>query len=79
MKKKKVKWFIILGIVALIAIICIVKASKSSKKELVIRTHVVSEYTVENTVTATGTIEPVETVDVGTQVSGKVEKRKSLI
>lgn len=74
MKKKKVKWFIILGIVALIAIICIVKATKSSKKELVIRTHVVSEYTVENTVTATGTIEPVETVDVGTQVSGKVEK-----
>ena len=74
MKKKKVKWFIILGIVALIAIICIAKATKSSKKELVIRTHVVSEYTVENTVTATGTIEPVETVDVGTQVSGKVEK-----
>ena len=39
-----------------------------------IRTHVVGEYTVENTVTATGTIEPVETVEVGTQVSGKVEK-----
>lgn len=74
MKKKKVKWFVILGIVALIAIICIAKATKSSQKELVIRTHVVSEYTVENTVTATGTIEPVETVDVGTQVSGKVEK-----
>ncbi|MBR6847738.1 MAG: efflux RND transporter periplasmic adaptor subunit [Bacteroidales bacterium] len=74
MKKKKVKWFVILGIVALIAIICMAKATKSSKKELVIRTHVVSEYTVENTVTATGTIEPVETVDVGTQVSGKVEK-----
>ena len=74
MKKKNVKWFVILGIVALIAMICIVKATKSSKKELVIRTHVVSEYTVENTVTATGTIEPVETVDVGTQVSGKVEK-----
>ena len=41
---------------------------------MVIRTHVVGEYTVENTVTATGTIEPVETVEVGTQVSGKVEK-----
>ncbi len=74
MKKKKVKWFVILGIVALIAIVCLVKTSKSSQKELVIRTHVVGEYTVENTVTATGTIEPVETVDVGTQVSGKVEK-----
>ena len=72
---KKKKWFIILGVIAVIIIgIIIVNASKSSKKELVIRTHVVKEYTVENTVTATGTIEPVETVEVGTQVSGKVEK-----
>ena len=59
---------------AAIAAIIIVKATKSANKELVIRTHVVEEYTVENTVTATGTIEPVETVEVGTQVSGKVEK-----
>ena len=75
MKKKKKTWLIILGIIVLALIVLwIVKASKSSQKELVIRTHVVSEYTVENTVTATGTIEPVETVEVGTQVSGKVEK-----
>ena len=75
MKKKKKTWLIILGIVVLaIAAILIVKATKSANKELVIRTHVVGEYTVENTVTATGTIEPVETVEVGTQVSGKVEK-----
>ena len=75
MKKKRRIWWIILGIVALaIAIMAIVKATKSANKELVIRTHVVEEYTVENTVTATGTIEPVETVEVGTQVSGKVEK-----
>ena len=75
MKKKRRIWWIVLGIVALaIAIMAIVKATKSANKELVIRTHVVEEYTVENTVTATGTIEPVETVEVGTQVSGKVEK-----
>ena len=75
MKKKRRIWLIILAIaVVAIAAICIVKATKSANKELVIRTHVVSEYTVENTVTATGTIEPVETVEVGTQVSGKVEK-----
>ena len=75
MKKKTKIWLIILGIVvAAIAVIFIVKARKSANKELVIRTHVVAEYTVENTVTATGTIEPVETVEVGTQVSGKVEK-----
>ena len=75
MKKKKKTWLIILGVIAVIVIgIIVVKTTKSSKKELVIRTHVVKEYTVENTVTATGTIEPVETVEVGTQVSGKVEK-----
>ena len=76
MKKKKRRiGLIIFGIVvAAIAAILIVKATKSANKELVIRTHVVAEYTVENTVTATGTIEPVETVEVGTQVSGKVEK-----
>jgi HlyD family secretion protein len=75
MKKKRKIWWIILGIVVVaIAATIIVKASKSANKELVIRTHVVTEYTVENTVTATGTIQPVETVEVGTQVSGKVEK-----
>jgi len=75
MKRKKRIWLIILCIaVVAIAVMMIVKAHKSANKELVIRTHAVAEYTVENTVTATGTIEPVETVEVGTQVSGKVEK-----
>ncbi len=75
MKKRRKIWLIVLGIVVLaIVVAMIVKATKSANKELVIRTHVVEEYTVENTVTATGTIEPVETVEVGTQVSGKVEK-----
>ena len=75
MKKKRRIWLVILAIVVVaVAAIVIVKVTKSANKELVIRTHVVEEYTVENTVTATGTIEPVETVEVGTQVSGKVEK-----
>lgn len=74
MKKKRIWWIILAIAVLAIAAFFIVKASKSGNKELVIRTHAVTEYTVENTVTATGTIEPVETVEVGTQVSGKVEK-----
>ena len=74
-KKKKSKWWIILGILVLaIIVLVVVRMTKTANKELVIRTHTVGEYTVENTVTATGTIEPVETVEVGTQVSGKVEK-----
>ena len=71
MKKKRKTWLIILCVIAVVVIgFIIVNATKSSNKELVIRTHVVTQYTVENTVTATGTIEPVETVEVGTQVSG---------
>ena len=74
-QKKRITWFVILGVVVLALLgIWLVGKAKSSNKELVIRTHVVGSYTVENTVTATGTIEPVETVEVGTQVSGKVEK-----
>ncbi len=74
-KKKKKTWLIILGVIAAVILgVIIVNATQSAQKELVIRTHVVGEYTAENTVTATGTIEPVETVEVGTQVSGKVEK-----
>ena len=73
-KKRRIGWILLAIAVLAIAAILIVKATKSANKELVIRTHVVEEYTIENTVTATGTIEPVETVEVGTQVSGKVEK-----
>jgi HlyD family secretion protein len=73
MKKKTKKWIFTLIIIAIVlGVFFIVKGKKSANKELVIRTHVIGSYTVENTVTATGTIEPVETVEVGTQVSGKV-------
>lgn len=75
MKKKSIKWIVILGILIVAAVVFfIVRGAKASGKELAIRTHVVGDYTVENTVTATGTLEPVETVEVGTQVSGKVER-----
>lgn len=75
MKNKTRKWIIIIGIIAIaLCVFFAIKGKKSANKELVIRTHVVGTYTVENTVTATGTLEPVETVEVGTQVSGKVVK-----
>ena len=74
MKKKTKKWIVTLVIIAIVlGVFFIFRGKKSGNKELVIRTHVVGTYTVENVVTATGTLEPVETVEVGTQVSGKVE------
>ena len=72
MKKGKI---IIISVI-LIAVLGFVmlKVFKKSDKELVIRTYVVEDYTVENTVTATGTIQPLEKVEVGTQVSGEIDK-----
>ena len=55
-------------------ILCVECNLKKSDKELVIRTYVVDDYTIENTVTATGTIQPLEQVEVGTQVSGEIDK-----
>lgn len=72
MKKGKIiiSVIILLGILGFITF----KVLKKSDKELVIRTYVVDDYTIENTVTATGTIQPLEQVEIGTQVSGEIDK-----
>ena len=72
MKKGKIiiSVIILLGVLGFITF----KVVKKSDKELVIRTYVVDDYTIENTVTATGTIQPLEQVEVGTQVSGEIDK-----
>lgn len=72
MKKRSLIIFLIvfLGVAAFV----LYKVFSKSEKELVVRTYVVDEYTVENTVTATGTIQPLEQVEVGTQVSGEIDK-----
>lgn len=69
-RRKSIIWGIILAAVAGFVLFSILRPSN---KELNIRTYVVKEYTVQNCVTATGTIEPVESVQVGTQVSGEIK------
>lgn len=49
-------------------------AGKSSKNSLNLETALVSRHSITNTVTATGTVEPVTEVEVGTQVSGIIDK-----
>lgn len=71
---KKGKIIIISVIVLAVLGFVMLKIFKKSDKELVLRTYVVDDYTVENTVTATGTIQPLEQVEVGTQVSGEIDK-----
>ncbi len=71
MGKKKI-WLII-AIIVIIGIL-VVFFLKREKKELTFNTTTVHEETVQTIVTATGYVQPVDKVDVGTQVSGVIEK-----
>ena len=72
--KKRTK--IILGVVALLLIAGIIAmASRKGHNEVItFQTAQVEPGDISTTITATGTIEPVKTVDVGTQVSGIVTR-----
>jgi len=52
----------------------VLKSCQSSKGEINIETTAVSKGSITNTVTATGTIQAIKTVAVGTQVSGVISK-----
>lgn len=62
------------AIVVLAAGFLIYKSVTKTKQTVSIETAKVVRGTISNTVTATGTLEAVKTVDVGTQVSGVIEK-----
>lgn len=73
MKRKKI---IILSIaaVAVVVIVWAIFGRKSSSNSYYIETATATRGDVSNAVTATGTIEPVTKVEVGTQVSGIIDK-----
>lgn len=75
-KKRNMKKKLIIGIVtvALVAGGIYFFAGRESVKGLKLETALVSRGSITNAVTATGTVEPVTTVDVGTQVSGIIYK-----
>lgn len=71
----KKKWMLIVACVVVLA--AIVYALMGGKKEVPVmdyETARVEKATIGNSVTATGTIEPVTKVEVGTQVSGIIDK-----
>lgn len=75
MKKKKISKIWILVLLLAIAAFALWKFSGKEKEEIInFNTVKVEETTLQNSVTATGTIEPVTSVTVGTQVSGIVNK-----
>jgi HlyD family secretion protein len=72
MKNKKV-WMII-GAVAVIALVVWLLSGGKKEEEVTFETSKVERKNITTSVTATGTIKPVTSVTVGTQVSGIVSK-----
>ncbi|MCR4737688.1 MAG: efflux RND transporter periplasmic adaptor subunit [Bacteroidales bacterium] len=71
---KKAIWIIIIAAVVLIAVIMFFAHKKGKHTEMQINTMRSTIDSIEVTVTATGELQPVYKVDVGTQVSGIVER-----
>ena len=72
MKNKKL--WIALGIVALAVVAYLLLSGGKKEEKVEFETAKVEEGNIQTTITATGTIEPVTSVTVGTQVSGIVSK-----
>ena len=72
--KKISKIWIFVGIIAIVAIAAWLLSGNKKKEEVTFKTEKVSLTNIQNSITATGTIEPVTSVTVGTQVSGIVSK-----
>jgi HlyD family secretion protein len=73
MKRKTI--FQVISVVIIISIVTIVlKACQTSKSEIKFDTTIVTKGSISNTITATGTIQAIKTVAVGTQVSGVIKK-----
>lgn len=72
MKKKNI--WIIVGIIAVIAIAVKLLSGGKKEEKVSFDTTKVVKQNIQTTITATGTIEPVTSVTVGTQVSGIVAK-----
>lgn len=66
---------IIISIVVIVAVLILIPFFKKKEKtEYKLNTVVAAKGVVTNSVTATGTVEPIDQVEVGTQVSGIVDK-----
>ena len=73
MKKKKIIIWSVVGLLAVAGIIGIM-SKKGGNEQINFQTTEVGPGDIATNITATGTIEPVKTVDVGTQVSGIVKR-----
>ena len=73
MSKKKII-IVAVGIIIVAGKAIWIFGGDAKKRKVVYETTTVSRSDISNSVTATGTIEPVTEVEVGTQVSGIIDK-----
>ena len=73
-KKKKLIICISVAIAIIAAVTIFMRSNKRQPITIIYETAKVERATISNSVTATGTIEPVNKVEVGTQVSGIISK-----
>lgn len=72
--KKLSKVWVVVAIVAIIAVVVWAFSGGKKEQQISFDTAFVASANIQNSITATGTIEPVTSVTVGTQVSGIVSK-----
>lgn len=73
MKRISKIWYVV-GFVILIAVVSWLWPDSKKKEEVSFVTEKVAPANIQNSITATGSIEPVTEVTVGTQVSGIISK-----
>lgn len=73
MRKLSKVWLVVAGVIIIALVVYALSGSKK-KEEISFETVAVAPANIMNSITATGTIEPVTSVTVGTQVSGIVSK-----
>lgn len=74
MKAKKKLTLIIIAAIVVIGVVVWISWGPTAKHKVTYVTAAVSKGDISNSVTATGTVEPVTKVEVGTQVSGIIDK-----
>ena len=72
--KKKIIYSVVIAIVIVAGSITILKAFGKAKQSVELETAKVVRGDISDVITATGTLEALETVEVGTQVSGVIQK-----
>jgi HlyD family secretion protein len=72
--KKKTIIQIVSGIVVILVAVFVLRSCQNAKGEITFETTTVTKGNISNAITASGTIQAVKTVAVGTQVSGVIQK-----